>query len=143
MARPTKLTPEIHTAIVTSITNGNYAIIAAKAAGISETSYYEWLKRGTEGDNPPSPFAEFAEAIACAEAKAEARSVGILAGSDDWRAHTEYLKRRYPNRWSERIESTGAGGEALKVELEHRGVALSDVLALAERTGAAVPDSRK
>ncbi len=44
--RKTKLTPEVHTQIVQYIGAGAYAHVAARAAGVSKSTYYHWLQLG-------------------------------------------------------------------------------------------------
>lgn len=46
MARPSKLTPNVHAKVVAAITAGAYAEIAARHAGIDEATYYRWMARG-------------------------------------------------------------------------------------------------
>jgi hypothetical protein len=50
MGRPTKLTPERHRRIVEAIRAGCYAEVAARAAGIVPSTYYDWLQRGQNGE---------------------------------------------------------------------------------------------
>ena len=54
MARPTKLTPELATGIVTLIQHGVHPPIAAGAYGVDRITFYEWLARG-EGRDPDRP----------------------------------------------------------------------------------------
>ena len=46
MARPSKLTPELMERIVRAVRAGNYPKVAARAAGISPTTYYRWMSEG-------------------------------------------------------------------------------------------------
>ena len=48
MGRPSKLTPEITRAILDVVAGGGTRAVAAEAAGISESTLYKWLRRGTE-----------------------------------------------------------------------------------------------
>ena len=51
--RSTKLSPEVEEKILKAIRAGNYAAIAAEYAGISESTFYGWLRRGRkEGKGP-------------------------------------------------------------------------------------------
>ena len=100
--RPTKLTRNVHEAIVESVRNGNYIETAARAAGIHPDTLRNWRARGEEGGRRNAPFIEFFGALTRAEAEAEERAVKALgdAFADDWRAASEYLRRRHPDRWS-------------------------------------------
>ena len=46
MARPTKLTPEVQLEICNWLKLGYYQEDAAIMAGISASTYYEWMKKG-------------------------------------------------------------------------------------------------
>ena len=43
-----KFTKHRRDTIVKHLRKGNYAKVAAQAAGIAEKTYYEWLKKGDE-----------------------------------------------------------------------------------------------
>jgi hypothetical protein len=125
--RKTKLTPAVREKILQAIRMGNYAVVAAAAAGIGETTFYEWIARGEEriAKRPGSRlYAEFAEAVKLAEAQAEVRAVEMvnLQMADNWQAAMTYLERRHPGRWKRRDE------------LNFRN--LSDAALLARITGA-------
>ena len=113
IGRRTKLTPELQTTIIEGLRLGNYAIVAAQFAGISESCYYKWIRRGEDdmaaGDD--TKFAQFVQSIKHAEAEAETRAVAqvMQAGQDSWQASMTYLERKFPGRWSrgERVEHSG------------------------------------
>ena len=104
MARPTKLTPEVQLEICNWLKLGYYQEDAAIMAGISASTYYEWMKKGElervaleEGekaltlpdtslpaseDGTPEielvyPFMEFSEAVKKARAEAELSLIHI------------------------------------------------------------------
>ena len=124
--RPTKLTPAIHDQIVTAMKAGNYAEIAARNAGVDESTYYRWMQKGLE--RPSSVYGEFRQSIREAEAFGEARAVAIVAnGMLQDPKHAEwYLERKHPNRWSrhERLEHTGKDGAPLNftLQLDRKGL---------------------
>ena len=100
--RPTKLTERVAEAIIESVRNGNY--IETRRAGRRHPPRYAaqlacaWRGRGQRN----ALFVEFFGALTRAEAEAEERAVKALgdAFTDDWRAASEYLRRRHPDRWS-------------------------------------------
>ncbi len=98
--RPTKLTPEVQERIVSAIRAGNYAQVAARYAGIGETTYYEWMKRGRAARS--GKFAEFQKAIKKAEGEAEVRCVALIHKhmEGNWQAAMTYLERKFPDRWA-------------------------------------------
>jgi hypothetical protein len=102
VARPTKLTPEVRERVADAIGLGAYAEQAARAAGISPSTYYDWLRRGEAGEEP---FSEFSETIRVREAQAEVDAIRVIrqaADGGDWRAAGHYLERRHPERWGRR-----------------------------------------
>lgn len=104
MARPTKLTPDVHAKIVGLLRAGNYVETAAAAAGVDARNVRRWLARGARGEEP---FAQFARDVDAAQGEAEARDVimlGKAAESGEWRAAAFRLERRHPERWGQRIE---------------------------------------
>jgi hypothetical protein len=127
------LTPDRHKRIVDMIRLGSYAIVAAKANGIGESTYFQWTKRGREAEwNPDGtlvnqddrPYVEFAEAVKEAEAAAEVQSVGVIrqAGQTTWQAAAWYLERKYPDRWARkdtlRQEVSGSLNGSVEIDAE-------------------------
>ena len=73
---------------------------AAKAAGVSRQTVYNWLERGRAARS--GKLRAFADAVDQAEAEAEVTAVACIRTAmeaGDWRAAVEYLKRRHPDRW--------------------------------------------
>jgi transposase len=122
MPRPTKLTPQIRDHIAAAIRSGNYADAAAKSAGIGETTYYQWLKRGESNAKVDRPFREFREAIKKAEGEAEVHAVALVrqAMPDNWQAAMTWLERRFPDRWRRRdaVAVEGSGGGPVRISEE-------------------------
>lgn len=85
-------------AIVESLEAGSFACQAFAAAGISNATYYNWLKRGDKGEEP---YAELLQRVRTAEASAEDRAVKIIANAslDTWQAAAWYLERKHWDRW--------------------------------------------
>lgn len=122
MGRKLKLTPEIQEKIVKAIKAGNYAVIAAAMAGISESTYYRWLEQGERPD-AKSPYREFWESVKEAEAEAEVASVALIrraAQNGTWQASAWFLERKHSDRWGRKDkvqqEISGRDGEPIKVE---------------------------
>ena len=89
--------------VLDAIGDGNYLETAAKLAGLSKVTVYEWLKRGQTGEEP---FATFANAVEKAEARAEAQMVANVRKASNlpqfWAAAATHLERRHPDRWGKR-----------------------------------------
>jgi hypothetical protein len=70
MPRPTKLNRELAASILTRVLNGTPPLTAARAHGVPEGTWYEWLKKG-RGDQPATTlegpddalYREFQEAL--------------------------------------------------------------------------------
>ncbi|MDA2954111.1 MAG: hypothetical protein O2976_05805 [Actinomycetota bacterium] len=57
MARPSKLTPAVHAAIVGHVKNGLPRPAAFAAAGVSPSTGSEWIRRGEGRDDRPEDAA--------------------------------------------------------------------------------------
>ena len=124
MGRESKLTPEVKEKILSALRAGNYANVAAEYAGISETTFYRWLRKGREAKR--GIYREFFAAVQRAEREAEVRAVAILQRhmDDNWQAAMTYLERKFPERWGRR--------DHLKVDIDPKET-LAQWLAVSEK----------
>lgn len=112
--RKTLLTPEVEKEIIGAIALGVPVRDAMKAQGINESSFYEWLKRGSDElqrlernpDAKPNPsevlFSEFSKAVERAKSKAVGLHVGAVTNAavrGDWRASAWWLERQRPDEF--------------------------------------------
>ena len=125
MARPTKLTQEKIDEICNWLKLGYYQEDAATMAGISSSTFYDWMRRGAEGqkalesgDSSSLPatqegdevevvnmFQEFSEAVKKARAEAEGahiRNIRKAADNGTWQASAWFLERSFPKKWGKR-----------------------------------------
>ena len=125
MARPTKLTQEKIDEICNWLKLGYYQEDAATMAGISASTYYDWMKKGDDaqkalesGDSSSLPatqegdevevvnmFQEFSEAVKKARAEAEGahiRNIRKAADNGNWQASAWWLERSFPQKWGKR-----------------------------------------
>lgn len=129
--RPTKLTPELTEQVVELVKLGNYPLIAARACGIDDSTFYDWLARGREPSQPEErkrkqakernaaplavidPFVQFVQSIERAEAFCEARTVGtvVVAAQGNDRTAIAFLERRHPQRWRQHTSTELVGPE--------------------------------
>jgi hypothetical protein len=90
-----------------AVGEGNYIETAAKLAGLSKQSVYDWLRRGHAGE---PAYKAFADAVEKAEARAEAAMVANVRKASHlpqfWAAGMTVLERRHPERWSKRQDDT-------------------------------------
>ena len=120
MGRPTKLTPKVRDAICEGIRLGMTYKHAAMAAGITERTFYHWVERGKNGDEP---YAQFLQALSGAEAEGIRKNLDAIQGASekDWRAAAWLLERRHPAEYGRREEVTHAGAVRFDyVPLEER-----------------------
>ena len=85
--------------ILDKIKGGNFPVVAARACGLSESTFRLWMIRGKE--EAEGPYHDFYEAISTADAENEAVLVEYVmdAAQSDVKAAIEVLQRRHGQRW--------------------------------------------
>lgn len=125
---PTKLTPDVQQAIVSSIEIGNSLTGACRYAGITRPTLASWIERG-EADSQngnDTPFAAFFDAVTRAKGMAEHSLVAEIRRAAtgwvnpstrrregaDWRAAAWLLERRPESRaeWGRELAVHHSGG---------------------------------
>ena len=108
MGRPTKLTPQVHDAIVKAVRGGNYPEVAAQCAGIDRATYFRWMQYGESTDESHAIYRDFRDAVTRARAWAERKMVRVIrtAAITDARAAEWYLERSASDRWGRRDKLT-------------------------------------
>lgn len=98
MARPCKLDDLTAQRLVAAVEKGLPRDTAAKLARIHPATFFEWLKRGRNGE---PGFVEFHDRVKEAEAKGEEELVAAIrsAGKNSWQANAWLLERRRPQVW--------------------------------------------
>lgn len=104
---PKKYTRAVHDVIVTAIREGNRPQVAAGMAGITGATFYEWVRRGKEGD--PALW-EFAQDVELAQHEAEGAAVKVIR--DAAKMEPELAKW-----WLERARADGYAKQ-LKVQVD-------------------------
>jgi hypothetical protein len=108
IGRPTKLTEELTAQVVETIKRSNHPETAALACGISRASYYDWKRKGENGEEPYASFwTEVTRAIAASEVQlvdAAQRGDAPGVGYGDSKAALEVLKLRFAKRWSPQVK---------------------------------------
>lgn len=130
------------------IRDGNYAVIAARLAGIDEVTYYRWIEWGSAGRDP---YSAFCKSIKEAEAQAEKDAVStVRAGSTGamgaaWTSAMTFLERRWPDRWSKRDPDRSATADMdrrlKQIEIEIAQAKLATLTAH-DGTGEPVDDAK-
>ena len=88
----TKYCPEIVEKIADCIALGNFANVACAFAGISTTTYHEWMN----DESKP----EFTEAIKEAEAISEIDALAAIRNDPSWQSKAWFLERKFKDRWA-------------------------------------------
>lgn len=134
MGRSTLLTEDLIRQIAGLVSLGNYPLVAARASGVDDNTFYDWLARGREAKGEVRPdrgskrakernahgvpavidlFVQLVNAISEAEANTEARIVGtvVVAAQSNDRAAMAFLERRHPQRWRQHATTELVGPE--------------------------------
>jgi hypothetical protein len=137
IGRPTKFNAERAALICDALRNGATRKAAAEANGITYRCFLQWMQAGEEAEE--GDLFHFFHAVTCAEAQAENACAARLmreaeGGQGDWKAATEWLKRRRRDDWSEkqivdanvsRDPLDGADLEAMIEALKARGIVIN------------------
>jgi hypothetical protein len=118
--RPSKYTQEIVDRICYSLSLGNTRTTAATNAGVSMSTFHEWM----------NDFSDFSDAIKRAEEQAVEHYVNVIhaASGQTWQAAAWYLERRRPADFSkqDKVDITTNGKDI-------NGMSVEEMLAELER----------
>lgn len=105
---------------------------AARCAGLSEDTFYDWMKKKPE----------FSEALKKAKNEGEAANLAIIhrAKAKTWQAAAWLLERQNPEEYGvrQRMELTGKGGAPLRTvaTVEFKGMGQKELEKLGEKLDA-------
>lgn len=97
--RPNKCTKERTKKISDAVRAGAYPAVAAQMSGIGERTFYDWMRKGRNGD---PEYANFYDSVKDAESEAEIANVALIrqaAMAGTWTAAAWWLERKFPDRW--------------------------------------------
>ena len=132
LGRPTLLDEDRLNRITEALENGTAARHAIRAAGVTHTTYYNWLERGRKErdrrnanlpeDPTETPFLDFLDAVEKAEAVAATshmQNIAQTALNGTWQASAWILERRFPRDYGrfDRNEVSGPDGGPVKVDV--------------------------
>ena len=126
----------LDTALIDSIANwlklGYYQEDAAIMAGISESTFYKWMKKANEldiSDDEPKDetdelFLQLLQAVKKARAESEGahiRNIRRAADNGNWQASGWFLERSFPKKWGRRsaLELSGEDGKPIEFEIKY------------------------
>lgn len=117
LGRPKKLNENIQQVIIETLLQGNTRGCAAARAGISYSTFNNWMQRGEAIEDQPNPTDEdkeyfaFFDLVNRAEAEAHAQSVKNVVGQGkkNFQAAAWWLERRFDKDWNktDRVEHAG------------------------------------
>jgi transposase len=107
IGRPLKLNKDMIEKIAYFVSQGNYYVTACRCVGLSDPSFFEYMKRGEKDieNGVESIFADLVKALKTAEGEAEAVRVARIQAAGvkgNWLADMTHLERRHPERWGRR-----------------------------------------
>lgn len=102
--RPSKLTPEVEAKILAHLETCCYRWAAARLAGISTQTFYNWIKAGERQER--GKYRSFLDKVEAAEAEAQRRLLlGIqVQGKDDWKALAWLAEHRFPRDFGMKLQ---------------------------------------
>lgn len=113
MARPLKLTQEVHDLLVNALRVGITKKSACKYAGIDESTLYKWLELGAQEEQP---YFELFKCLRKAEGEAIVRSMAVIetaARSGTWQAAAWRLERLYPDEYGRQVIEQKVSGQVV------------------------------
>ena len=118
--RDTKLTKEREEQIAQAIERGKSMNSAARMAGITPQTVYNWLDRGE--DETETVYASFFERITRAKGYGEDKYFNVIwemaKDEGDHRFLASLMKQRYPDSWGE--TETGVEADTVNIEVSER-----------------------
>ncbi len=125
--RPSKLTADIQSRIVSAVRCGASFKNACVAAGISERTFQRWRQKG-EHQGAKTEYRRFWRDLTQAEQEGQTARLAIIqkAARNDWRAAAWLLERMNPERFSLRykIEHSGKVEHSAAVDAVRRSLDL-------------------
>lgn len=111
MPRKTKLTPELISQIETSLQSHTSVVTTCDLVGISQETYYRWLREGEAAKQGLK--AEFYDTVKRATAMSKVILVNQISKDPSWQAKAWILERQFPKEFGRRqlIAHAGADGE--------------------------------
>jgi len=110
--RPSKISDKLVKRLCQLLEEGNTRLASANGSGISDVTFYNWIKKAKSKD-APAEYVDFLSAIKEAEAKAETGHVSNIKMHSfrNWQASAWWLERRKPKDYGkqDRLDVTSKG----------------------------------
>jgi len=118
MGRRTKLTPEVQEIILRAIRQGSFDWVAAQAAGITGTTFHNWMRWGRKGN--PRYVAFFTNVQrAKAETRRKAEAQVFADDAFKWLRYGPGRERPGEPGWTEsaQLEHSGPAGGPVEIRI--------------------------
>ena len=105
MGRKTKLQDDIQQRLTLAIERGLTIADACTYSGISERTYYYWLKKEPKTiENPKEQkkFMQFLQNIKKAQSECQMYCLDFIMKDKSWQSKAWLLERRFPDRWAKK-----------------------------------------
>lgn len=122
--RPTKLSKSRQEKIAGAIEAGKSMNLAARKAGVTPNTVFNWLNRGESDkeEGRDNEYTEFFDRITRAKGQGEdfyfSLAVQLARENEDHRFIASLMKQRYPDSWGE--TETGVEADTVKLEVSER-----------------------
>lgn len=99
--KPTILTPSTHKALCDLVAQGKPQVVVAESIGVARSSLYNWLRRGTAGEEP---FAAFVSDFRRSVALGKLALIDEMRGAEtkQWQRIAWLLERMDPKQFGPR-----------------------------------------
>lgn len=117
--RPTKFTYETVELLLNGIRAGLPIHLACDAAGIDDSTFYEWQNGKFPRGADKQLKTEFSDKLTRARGVSALRNIALIskAADQDWRAAAWILERRFPQDFGKQaLEITGSDGGPIQVQ---------------------------
>ena len=118
MGRPTKISKAVTDRVIEAIKSGATYELAAQYAGISYSTFNNWMLKGEEGHKD---FLQFLQQVKEAEGKAAITWLQMIdtAAAESWQAAAWKLERRYPQSYGKQVvEHQGKDGGEILIKVD-------------------------
>jgi len=131
MTRKRILSPELIEQLCEYVRQGNYNIIAVRACGIHERTFYSWLERGQrelearseDTTEPESLYTQLYQSLKRSEAEAQIKIANVVTNAalkkGEWLPAMTFLERRWPDQYGRRERKSIDVTERKVIEVTH------------------------
>lgn len=113
MSAPIKLTPDTEKKLLNHIRMGLTIVNSCQLSDISKSTYYSWIDRAKNGEEP---YSGFLDKLKKAEAEAKAKLIKDIQVDPSWQSKAWILERRWSSEWGKKERHAIEGDVNLTLE---------------------------